>query len=31
MKSHSVLDPLPRWWTLVGGLGRFVFMMTVLF
>ena len=33
MKSHSVLDLLPRWstLTLVGDLGRFVFMMPVLF
>ena len=33
MKSHSVLDLLPRWSTLtsVGDLGRFVFMMTFLF
>ena len=35
MKSHSVIDLLPRWSTLtltsVGDLGRFVFMMTFLF
>ena len=31
MKSHSVLDLLPRWSTLVGGMGRFVFMMPDLF
>ena len=31
MKSHSVLATLPRWSTLVGGMGRFVFMMPVLF
>jgi hypothetical protein len=31
MKSHSVLAPLPRCSTLVGGMGRFVFMMPDLF
>ena len=31
MKSHSVLDLLPRWSTLVADMGCFVFMMPVLF
>ena len=31
MKSHRVLATLPRWSTLVGGMGRFVFMMPDLF
>ena len=31
MKSHSVPATLPRWSTLVGGMGRFVFMMPDLF
>jgi hypothetical protein len=31
MTSHSVLCPLPHCSTLVGGMGRFVFMMPVLF